>query len=146
MYLDKVLAYGEIEEGGRACVIEVVVLEVVPEAGFDDVVVLNEVFPDDLDVEEPVFEFEESWGLIQVTLVDYGCLRWAEFAELAAARGPKHAVNEVGLGLGVVIGQESVDLGDSFLNRVAEGGFEELAGFLGPTLSDYLLFAVIVGS
>ena len=55
---DEVLAHCQVEERRCACVIEVVVLEVVPEAGLDHVVVLNEVLPDDLNVEEPVFELE----------------------------------------------------------------------------------------
>ena len=102
---DEVLAHGEVEEGGRACVIEVVVLEVVPEAGFDNVVVLNEVFPHDLYVQEPVFELQECRGLILVYALNSGRLALAQFGELAPAGGSQHAVNEVGLRFGVLVGK-----------------------------------------
>ena len=73
---DEVLAHCQVEERRCACVIEVVVLEVVPEAGFDDVVVLNEVFPDNLNVEEPVLELEQGWRLILVYGLNCGSLAY----------------------------------------------------------------------
>ena len=102
---DKVLAHSEVEEGGRACVIEVVVLKVVPEAGFDNVVVLNEVFPHDLDVQEPVFELQECWGLILVYALNGGRLALTQFGELAPAWGSQHAIDEVALRVGVRVGE-----------------------------------------
>ena len=47
---DEVLTHSEVEQGSCASTIQVVVLEVMPEAGLDDVVVVDEVFPDDLEV------------------------------------------------------------------------------------------------
>ena len=98
---DEVLAHCQVEERRCACVIEVVVLEVVPEAGLDHVVVLNEVLPDDLNVEEPVFELEQGWGLILVYGLNCGSLTYTQFGKLTSAWGSQHTYNEVVLRLGV---------------------------------------------
>ena len=127
LHFNEVLAHCQVEERRCACVVQVVVLEVVPEAGLNHVVVLYEVFPNDLNVEEPVFELQQGWGLILVYGLNCGSLTYTQFGQLASAWGSQHACNEVVLRLGVVAGEEGVYLLAGFFDRVAQRGFEELA-------------------
>ena len=84
----KVLAHHQIDESSSARVVKIVVLEIVPKAGLDHVVILDEVFEDVLNINQPFSKLHKRGGLVaQVGLsVDTLNLGLAQLRQFAPAR------------------------------------------------------------
>ena len=115
----KVLAHHQVEESSSAGVVQIVVLEVVPKAGLDYVVILDEVFEDVLNINQPFSKLLKGGGRVaQVGLrIDTLKLGLAQLGQFAPAGGPQHALDKIGLGFDIPACKETVDLPARLVDR-----------------------------
>ena len=83
-----------------------------PKAGLDHVVILDEVFEDVLNINQPFSKLHKRGGLVaQVGLsVDTLNLGLAQLRQFAPARRSQHALDKIGLGFDILARKKTIDL------------------------------------